>query len=302
MSLNSINTNVGAQVALQSLNMTNSALANAQNQVSTGLKISTAKDNGAVWAIAQNQKSQVSALSAVTDSLNNGQSVLDTTVSAGSQLTDILNQMQQKALAATDTGISDTSRTEYQSEFTKLAQTYANVIASASFNGVNLIDTSSGGVSALGSADGTVKVSSAHNALDATSVFGATAVVAVTKGTATPTSAPSAADTVATGTAWTGTGGVAAAQAALTKVGTALTSVTTAMSGFGVDSKAMGNQLTLVSNLTDSLNAGIGNLVDADVAAESATLQALQTKQQLGIQALSIANSSSSNLLSLFRG
>ena len=298
MSLNSINTNVGAMVALQSLNMTNQSLSTAQNEVSTGLKIAGAKDNGAVWAISQNQKSQVSALDAVKDSLNNGQSVLDTTLSAGSQLTELLQQMQQKALAASDVGISDTSRAEYANEFQKLATSYSNIIASATFNGVNQIDALTGKVSALGSSDGKITVTSAHDSLNVTSVLTGMKAFNSTAATATGT-----ADTVtATANAWTGATGAADAGADLAKVTTALGTVTTAMSSFGVDSKAMGNQLTLVSNLQDSLNSGIGNLVDADVAAESATLQALQTKQQLGIQALSIANASSGNLLSLFRG
>ena len=291
----SINTNYGATVALQSLNATNAALQTTQNRISTGLKISTAKDNGAIWAIAQTQKSQNSALDAVKDSLNNGKSVIDTTISAGSQMTDILNQMKQKALAASDAGVTDASRTQYQNEFNKLAQTYSNIVASATFNGVNQIDSGSTSISALGSANGKVTVSSGHTKLDATTVFGATGVVAVTAGSG------GAADTVAAGTSWADGAGTAAATA-MSKIDSALTSVTSAMAGFGVDSKAMDNQMTAVSSLQDSLTTGVGNLVDADLAKESANLTSLQTKQQLGVQALSVANSSSSILLSLFRG
>ncbi len=295
MSLNSINTNYGAQVALQSLNATNAALSNTQNRISTGLKISSAKDNGAIFAIAETQKAQASSLDAVKDSINNGKSVLDVTLSAGSQLTDILKQLKQKALAASDSGITDATRTQYQNEFNKLAQTYSNVIASSSFNGVNLIDSGTTAVKALGSADGKVTVGSAHSKLDAATVFGATGVFTVTAGTG------GAADTVAAGTSFADGTGTAAATA-LAKIDAALTTVTSALSGFGVDSKGLDNQFTLVSNLQDALTAGVGNLVDADVAKESANLTALQTKQQLGIQALSIANQSSSSLLSLFRG
>ena len=290
----SINTNYGAQIALQNLNATSKALQTTQNRISTGLKISTAKDNGAIWAIAQTQRNQNSALDAVKDSLNNGKSVIDTTISAGTQLTDLLTQMKQKSLAASDAGVTDTTRSQYQAEFNKLAQTYSNVIASASFNGTNQIDSGTTLVKALGSADGKVTVSSAHTKLDAATVFGATGVFTVTAGTG------GAPDTVAAGTTWADGAGTAAATA-MAKIDAALTTVTGAMSGFGVDSKAMDNQLTLVSNLQDSLTAGVGNLVDADVAKESANLTALQTKQQLGVQALSIANSSSSVLLSLFR-
>ncbi|WP_174301735.1 flagellin, partial [Caulobacter sp. S45] len=98
MSLNSINTNMGAMVALQTLDSTNSQLETAQNQVSTGLRVGSAKDNGSIWAIAQGQRAQVSALGAVTDSLNRASSVLDVAVTAGQTISDLLNQMKAKAL------------------------------------------------------------------------------------------------------------------------------------------------------------------------------------------------------------
>uniref|UniRef100_UPI002601A7D0 flagellin n=1 Tax=Phenylobacterium sp. TaxID=1871053 RepID=UPI002601A7D0 len=113
MAMNSINTNVGAMIALQALTDTQNQLGITQNRINTGLKIASAKDNGAIWAIAQTEKAQASSLDAVTNSLNNGKSVLDTTLQAGSQLTDILNQMRQKALAASDAGVDDASRTQY---------------------------------------------------------------------------------------------------------------------------------------------------------------------------------------------
>ena len=300
---NSINTNYGATIALQSLNATNTALQTTQNRISTGLKIATAKDNGAIYAIAEKQKAQSSLLDTVKDSLNNGKSVLDTTVSAGSQLTDILTQLQSKALAASDAGITDDSRTQYQNEFQKLAQTYANVIASATFNGRNLVDGSTGSLSALGSADGKINVTSAHDDISAKTLFSGVGALAVTAGSPGATASdPLGVDTVAAGaTSWTGASGAANAAADLAKINTALSTVTSALAGFGVDSKALDNQLTSVSNLQDSLTNGVGNLVDADVAKESANLTALQTKQQLGVQALSIANSSSNTLLSLFR-
>ena len=300
MPMNSINTNVGAMVALQSLSQTQASLATTQNRINTGLKIASAKDNGAIWAIAQTEKAQASSLDAVTNSLNNGKSVLDTTIQAGGQLTDILNQMRQKALAASDAGIDDNSRTQYQSEYTKLAQSYANVVASASFNGVNLIDASTGNVAAIGSSDGSIKITSAHNNLNAATIFATDAALTVTAGTVTAPATTATVDTAATATSWADGAGTAAA-ASLAVVDAAIKTVTQGLSGFGVDSKAVDNQITLVSQLQDSLNTGIGNLVDANLAQESANLQALQTKQQLGVQALSIANQSSGILLGLFR-
>jgi flagellin len=297
--MNSINTNVGAMVALQSLADTQNQLATTQNRVSTGLKIASAKDNGAIWAIAQTEKAQAASLDTVTNSLNNGKSVLDTTLQAGDQLTSILTQMREKALAASDAGISDDARTQYQDEFQKLAQSYSNVIASASFNGVNLIDNSTGSVAAIGSADGAIKVSSAHNSLNAATVFSGS--LTVTAGTVTAPATTATVDQV-TGvtTAWADGSGTAAASA-MTNIDAAIKTVTQALSGFGVDSTAIDNQISLVSQVQDSLNTGVGNLVDANLAQESANLQALQTKQQLGVQALSIANQSTGILLGLFR-
>jgi flagellin len=298
MANNSINTNNAAMIALQNLTATQTQLGIVQNRIDTGLKIASAKDNGAIWAIAQTEKAQATSLDAVTNSLNNGKSVLDTTLQAGSQLTDILNQMRSKALAASDAGIDDPSRTQYQTEYTKLAQSYANVIASSSFNGVNLVDESTGNISAIGSSDGSIKVTSSHLKLNAATLFPTS--VSVVAGTVTPPSTTASVDTVSAGPTWADGTGVAAG-AALTEIDTAMKTVTQGLSGFGVDSKAIDNQLELVAKLQDSLNTGIGNLVDANLAQESASLQALQTKQQLGVQALSIANQSTSVLLGLFR-
>jgi flagellin len=302
--MNSINTNTAAMIALQNLTETQSSLATVQNRINTGLKIASAKDNGAIWAIAQTEKAQASSLDAVMNSLNNGKSVLDTTLQAGSQMMDILNQMRQKALAASDAGVDDASRTQYQSEYVKLATSYANVVASASFNGVNLIDASSGAVAAIGSADGQIKITSAHavgaNALNAASIFAADTSLGLTAGTVTAPATTATVDTVTQAATWAdGTG--TAATTSLTTIDSAIKTLTQGMSGFGVDSKAIDNQLSLVGKLQDSLNTGIGNLVDANLAQESASLQALQTKQQLGVQALSIANQSTSVLLGLFK-
>jgi len=274
MSLNSVNTNYGSMIALQSLNATNTALQQTQNQISTGLKVSSAKDNGAIWAISQTEKAQVSSLEAVKNSLNNAQSVLDVTLSAGNQITDLLNQMKQKALAAEDKSITQATRDQYLADYSSLSTAIDNATKSATFNGKNLLDgTDATGLSALGNDTGSVLLTSSSNDLTA-ATLGVTAA-----GWADDTAAKASADAV----------------------DAALTTVTAAMSQYGVDAKSMDNQLNMVTNVQDALNAGIGNLIDADVAKESANLTALQTKQQLGVQSLSIANSSTNALMSLFR-
>ena len=277
MSLNSINTNVGAQIALQNLNATNAELETAQNQVSTGLRVAGAKDDGAIWSIAQAQRSQVTALTAVTDSLNRASSVLDVAVTAGQTISDLLNQLKAKALEATDTSLSTSDRTALSTDFKSLVSEVKTTIANASFDGGNLIQSGAAALNALAGPSGKQTITLAAQVIS----FGTGKAITFTAGSAL-TSATIASNLVSA-------------------LNTSITNVNSKVASLGTEANQVTGSLTFVSNLSDSLNAGIGNLVDADVAQESATLQALQTKQQLGIQALSIANASSQNLLSLFR-
>ena len=277
MSLNSINTNAGALVALQSLNSTNAALSNAQNQVSTGLRIAGAKDDGAIWDIAQGQRAQVSSLTAVTDSLNRASSVLDVAVTTGQTVSDLLNQIKAKTLEASDTSLSTSDRAALNADFQSLIVQIKSAVANASFDGANLVQSNSPPIYALANPNGTSKLTLAAQSL---ALGGANL-------------------TLSAGSSFTS---ATTASNLLNTINTSITQVNLAVSKLGTEANQVTSNLTFVANLSDSLTTGIGNLVDADVAAESATLQALQTKQQLGIQALSIANSSSSNLLSLFRG
>jgi flagellin len=280
MSLNSINTNVGAQIALQTLDSTNAALQNAQNQVSTGLAIAGPSDNGAIWSIAQGQRTQVSDLSAVTDSLNRAASTLDVAISAGQQISDLLTQLQSTALNATDASLSTSSRTSLNTQFKSLISQITQIVGQASFNGANLIKSGASNLYALASADGSTKLTIKAEILALGNSSGVLASLSATASIGTTT----------------------LASTQLQILATAGNNVDNALAELGTSQNAVTTSLTFTSNLSNSLTQGIGNLVDADVAAESATLQALQTKQQLGVQALSIANSSSSVLLSLFRG
>ena len=277
MSLNSINTNAGALVALQSLNATNADLSTAQNQVSTGLRVAGAKDDGAIYAIAQGQRAQVSSLTAVTDSLNRASSVLDVAVTTGQTVSDLLNQIKAKTLEGSDTSLSTSDRAALNSDFQSLIVQIKNAVANASFDGANLIISGAPNLYALANPNGTSKLTLLAHSL---ALGGANLTLSVSASFATATQASSL----------------------LTTINSSITNVNLAVSKLGTEANQVTTNLSFVSKLSDSLTTGIGNLVDADVAAESATLQALQTKQQLGIQALSIANASSSNLLSLFRG
>ena len=277
MALNSVNTNVGAMIALQNLQQTNSELGTVQNRINTGKKVNSAKDNGAIWAIAQNQRAEMGALNAVKDSLQRGQSTVDVAMAAGESISDLLLQMKEKALAATDETLTSASRDALAEDFDSIRDQITSVIENAQFNGANLLDGSlTGGYKALASADGTSTIDVGDEDMSLSGSI-------VTLG---------AADSIGT---------TSDASAALTAVDSSIANVSAALARMGTSSKALGTHLTFVGKLQDSLEAGVGNLVDADLAKESARLTALQTKQQLGVQALSIANSSTSMLLGLFR-
>jgi flagellin len=272
----SVNNNPGALVALENLNQTSQALQKAQNIISTGMAVSSAKDNGAVWAIAQNERATVASLDAVKSSLQTGQSIIDVANSAGTTVSNLLTQMQQKALAASDTSIDANSRAALNNDFIALRNQITSTVSNADFNGVNLLNGSVVQISSLANAQGTSVLTTQGENL---SLGGAIVTLSATASIGTVTTA----------------------SAAITVVNTSLTNVDNALATLGTASTALDTHLNFVSNLQDTLTTGVGNLVNADLAKESATLQALQTKQQLGIQALSIANSSSSALLGLFR-
>ena len=276
MPVNSVNTNVGALVALQNLNKTNSDLQTTQSRINTGLKVASAKDNGAAYAIAQSQRSTVSSLDAVKDSLSRASSVVDVSASAGESVSDMLTQLKEKALAASDTSLDTTSRDALKNDFDSIRDQITKTLTNASFNGINLVDGSKSEISALANADGssTLTVQGQNLSLGGS---------IVTLGSASSFSTASS------------------ASALLSTLDDSINNVSAALAKLGTSSKALGNHESFVGKLQDSITAGIGNLVDADLAKESAKLQALQTKQQLGIQALSIANQSTSTVLSLFR-
>lgn len=272
----SVNTNVGAQIALQNLNATNAQLATTQNRINTGKAVSNAKDNGAIWAIAQGQRADIGALNAVKQSLDRGVAAVDVALAAGETVSDLLLQMKEKALAATDASLKTASRNALNEDFKALRDQIASVTGNADFNGINLLKTGATGFSALANAQGnaTLTVGAEVMALGSTTV-----TVATTQSIETLTKA----------------------NASLAAVTASIDNVSGALARLGTKSKALTTHLTFVGKLSDALEAGVGNLVDADLAKESAKLQALQTKQQLGVQALGIANQSSSILLGLFR-
>jgi flagellin len=278
MSIDSVNTNVGAMIALENLSVTQAQLQKTQAIISTGLRVAGPQDDGSTWAIAQNQRAQVLSLDAVKDSLSRGQSVLDVSISAGTSISDLLTQMKSKALAASDQGLDSTSRTALNDQFQALRDQITTIVNNAVFNGTNMIKNGGNNIYALANADGTSKITVLAQDLslgggNLTANVGATASI----GTAT------------------------VASQMVGYLQTAIDNVSSALAKLGTGSNALDTHQTFISSLQDTLNQGISNLVDADLAKESAMLGALQTKQQLGVQALSIANSSTSIMLALFR-
>ena len=274
--MNSVNVNVGAMIALQNLNKTNQDLATAQNRINTGMKVASAKDNGSIWAIAQGQRAELGALNAVSQSLDRGTSAVDVAMAAGETVSDLLVQMKEKALAATDETLTTSSREALAEDFEALRDQISSVVANAEFNGVNLLDTGATGFEALADASGTQRLTVAAEVM----ALGGT-IVSV-----------GASQSITT---------MSDASTALGDVNDSIAAVSAALARMGTKSKALETHSTFVGKLQDALEAGVGNLVDADLAKESAKLQALQTKQQLGVQALGIANQSPQMLLGLFQ-
>ncbi len=274
--MNSINTNIGAMIALQNLNAISADMMVTQNRISTGLKVSSAKDDGAIYAIAQTQRAQVSSLDAVKDSLSRNSSAVDVALTAGESVSDMLEQLKEKALAASDTSLDTTARNALRADFTSIRDQITKTLSNANFNGINLLDGSRSSVSALANAQGTSRLTvAAHNM----SLGGSIVTLAATADFATATSAANL----------------------LTTLDSSFNNVSAALASLGTSSKALDTHQTFIGKLQDTMVAGIGKLVDADMALESTKLQSLQVRQQLAIQALSIANQSQSWILSLFR-
>ena len=273
----SVNTNTGAMLALQYLNKTEGELQTTQTHINSGLKVATAKDDGATFAIAQNMRGNVRGYQAVSDSLNRGVSTIDVAISAGQAISDLLNDMKAKALAAADASLDTASRNALNADFVSLRDQITAIVQNAQFNGTNLVDGSVAQITALASADGTKKITVTGQTMKLSG-----AIVTI-KTTSTISTQAKASGMIAT-------------------VNSSLQNLNASLAKLASGEKKFSIQNDFVSKLVDSLNAGIGNLVDADMAVESAKLQSLQVRQQLGVQALSIANSQPQIILSLFRG
>ena len=394
----SVNSNFGASVALQSLNSTNKELNEVQNRISTGLKFASARDNGAVYAIAEGQRARVSSVAAVKDGIDRASSVVDVALAAGKSVGEILQKLKAKAVAAQADDLTADQRDALQADFTSLRQQIDTISNAAQFNGANLavgntalnVLISDLGGSVAATTDG-VQTAAATTPLSGSALVndlastsdgdiiefaltgsgGSTLTVGVEltsgmtidgfveavnaqaggkisasyddttgqitylindtsfddlavdaggaaelgDGVATSTVSSAGSNTFqVTGFDFSLTGSIlssiastdisvstAAATTASNAIDTAITSLNQSLATMGSQAAALDIQNDFLSKLSDTIEQGIGNLVDADLAKESARLQSLQIKQQLGAQALSIANQAPSLILSFFR-
>jgi flagellin len=289
----SVNTNQGAMVALQTLNRTNSQMDKTQNAIATGLKVASAKDNGALFAIANKMRSDVGAYDRVRESADRATAILDTGIAAGESIMELLNEMKGKALAGTQAGNSASAQSALDADFIQLRNQIVSIVENASFDGANMIrNFQANGTTAntvndaisLGDAAGGNNITIAGAGMQLRATTAAVAVGEIMRFGQDQTISSTANATTAVGL-----------------VNTTIDNLGTRLATWGAGAKRLDVHRTFIGKLQDALNNGIGAIVDADLAKESAKLQALQVKQQLGVQALSIANSSSQTALSLFR-
>ncbi len=269
---NSINTNVGALVALRNLNKINTDLGKTQDRVSTGLKVVGAKDNASSFAIAQGIRADVKALAAVKQGLANGRGVASVALAATTDISKILSDVKTKIIEGLNPGNTTEQQAILNADYAELVGQILNFIQKAEFNGRNILESGSTNVNVISDIDGGALTLRARNL----------------EGTAySLLNAQSLATT-------------AAASAALTAVNSVMATVNTALGQLGADARALEFQDSFLGSILDATEEGLGAIVDADLARESAKLQAQQVKQQLAVQSLSIANSAPQVLLSLF--
>ncbi|WP_027572789.1 flagellin [Bradyrhizobium sp. WSM1743] len=301
----SLLTNSSAMTALQTLRSVSAQLATTQNRISTGQRVSTASDNAAYWSIATSMRSDNAALSAVSDSLGLSAATVDTEYTA---LTSVigdkesgLTKLQALLVEAKTAGID---RTKIQADITQIQQDMKLKANSATFNGINWLSTTTGTtptsfnlVSSYSRVGGTptigsITVTTANYTLYSTTQTGILDTV----------SASASVDTINISALTDSAADQTTLDGYIAKVTAAINSVSSAAADLGAVKNRISTNTEFVKTLMDSVDRGVGQLVDADMNAESTRLQALQTQQQLGVQALSIANQNSQSILSLFRG
>jgi flagellin len=295
--------------ALKSLQQTNSALETTQSRIATGFRVAEASDNAAYWSIATTMRSDNKALGTVQDALGLGAAKVDVAYTGVNSAIEVVDEIKSKLVAAREPGVD---RAKVQAEISELQNQLTSIASSAGFNGENWlnVDSSVAGYSATESivasfdrdAAGAVSVGTISVDKSTTALFdGNAAATGILDTEFTTTGAGAVTVTVANLDLTAANVDETDIDDMISGVETALQSMTTAASDLGSAKKRIDLQSNFVGNLMDAVDRGIGQLVDADMSAESSRLSALQVQQQLGIQAMSIANGNSQAILSLFR-
>jgi flagellin len=277
MSFNSVNTNRQAVYALQSLNLTNSELGGVQKRVSTGFRVADARDDGGAFAVAQAVRSDVAGVTAVGEQLGGTRGILSTTFASLSVVSDTMKQLRAVITRLADGAVTDDSRDQYNEQYALLNEQIGNFIDDAFYNGRTLLSTDVG----AGGGD----ITSIRNETGEDFTIEAVDGETLKMTTLGPLEADDAADLIISGGEFSDIDA----------------NISTALNKFGAQMQFVENQIVYNSKKIDAMNDGLGALVDADLAKESSKLQALQTRQQLGVQTLGLANQGPQVLLSLFR-
>ena len=284
MPLNSVNTNMGATIALQSLNSTNTMLQMTQKHISTGYRVADATDDGAAYAVAQRVRSDVNALGSANQQLGNVQGLLSTTNTALNAVSNTLSSARDVLVKLADSNTQGTQRAQYIQQYQSLVSNIKTFFQDATYSGKTLVGN-------IGGNSGFGNVAVVRNEVAATygiaSFSGSAFMASITFTSTQLNGAATVASLI----------GTAASATFMNK----LTSLGTSMNTYGAAYKYVANQVSYNSDKIDALNNGLGALIDADLAKESAKLQSLQIRQQLGTQSLSIANQAPQSLLSLFK-
>jgi flagellin len=283
-SVNSVNTNVGAMIALDALNSTNSQLNSVQKQISTGYRVSDATDDGAAYAVAQSVRSSVGALATANQQLGSTQGLLSTTSAALNDTSNLMASMRDVLVALSNGATQGNERTQYESQYNSLLANVKSFMQDADYNGQTLIGNITGSSGTFG------------NIAVVRNEVGSTYGIATFSGSAMYGSL---------GFTSTQLNGASTVAALITATGTFINqsnSVSSALNTYGSATNFVSNQLSYNNDKINSLNAGLGSLVDANLAQESALLQALQIKQQLATQSLTLADQTPQILLSLVKG
>ena len=301
--MSSILTNTAATAALQTLRTINNDMDTTQNRISSGMRVGAASDNAAYWSIATTMRSDNAALSAVNDALGLGAAKVDVAYGAVDSAIDVVTEIKKKLVSAKEQGVD---KDKVQEEITQLQAQLKSIGESASFNGQNWAANAGGAVTVVTgfvrAVDGTVSVKTESITLDDTNtLFGADATTGAIDDTKGILGTAGGSGSSVFGFTITSSTTEAQVDTLLQEVDTALESMASVGAKYGSVSMRINLQEDFMSKLSDAVEKGVGRLVDADMNEESTRLKALQTQQQLAIQSLSIANSNSQNILSLFR-